>query len=194
MDNAKSKNKKLKKKVKQTFSERLAEGWRSYLPVLKFVGGFIFLICLFYAFWFSSFFIDIINPKIAHINAFLASNLLHLLGQATTSSNENIYSTDFSISVSKGCDGIEAMAIFTSALLAFPISFKKKIYGLFIGIFILAVLNLLRIVSLFLIGKFNPSVFELFHGEIWPVVFILIALSLWAGLIFRSTKIAAKNS
>ncbi len=185
MNNSKARNKKLKKEVKQTFPKRIIEGWKSYLPVLKFVGGFVFLISTFYAFWFSSCFIEIINPKIANINAFLASKLLNLLGHHTTAANENIYSEAFSISVSKGCDGIEGMAIFTSSLLAFSISLKNKIYSLFIGIFILALLNLLRIVSLFLIGKFYPSAFEMLHGEIWPVVFIIAALSLWAGLIYR---------
>lgn len=177
-----------RKKASQSLYFKLKESLKSYFPILKFVGGFILLISLFYSFWFSTYFTEQINPRIAHINAFFAGKLLNLLGQATTSSGANIYSQSFSISISKGCDGIEAMAIFASSLLAFPIALKNKIPGLFLGIFILTLLNLIRIISLYFIGKFFPNSFEMFHAEIWPALFILVALSLWGSLIYRSIK------
>lgn len=185
-ENRKKNNK--KKKASAGFTERLKKGWLSYLPVLLFVGSFVVIIGMFYAVWFSNYFSEHMNPRIAGFNAFFASKILNLFGQVTTNNGGIIYSSAYSISVAKGCDGIEAIAIFSSALLAFPLVWRKKIQGIVIGILLLVALNLVRIVSLFFIGKYYPSVFETFHAELWPVFFILAAVSLWGAWIFRSTK------
>jgi exosortase/archaeosortase family protein len=144
--------------------------------------------------WFSEWFNSHINPKITAINAFLSSKILNLLGQGTSSGGETIFSPAFSISVARGCDGVEAMAIFAAALLSFPIPWRKKIPGVFIGIFLLFLLNLIRIVSLFLTGVYYPSLSEVMHTEVWQVVFILAAVALWAAWIYRSTKAKGNES
>jgi exosortase H (IPTLxxWG-CTERM-specific) len=182
--------KKREKKInKISFTGNLKKRWKSSLPILLFVGGFGLLMGLFYAFWLSSWFTLHINPKIASFNASLSSRILSLLGQKTSSSGELIFSSSYSISVARGCDGIEAMAIFVCALLAFPMAWRKKILGVVIGVLILFVLNLIRIVSLFLVGVYYPSIFELMHVEIWQGIFILVSVSLWLMWIYFSTKI-----
>ena len=93
------------------------------------------------------------------MNAIFSSKLLNLLGQHTVSQRDTVFSTVFSISVKKGCDAVEAMALFSSAVLAFPMAWKIKLRGLLIGIFMLFTLNFIRIVSLYLTLLYYPEAF-----------------------------------
>lgn len=179
---------KRKQKEAPTITEKFKAGWMQKRPVLFFVLGFCVLMILFYTFWLSDFFELNIHPKIVSANASISSFFLNLLGQQTLASNQVVVSPRFSISVSRGCDAIEAMALFGAAMLAFPFKWTKKLTGLFIGIIVLFVLNLVRIISLFLTGVYAPRAFEIMHVEVWQVVFIFIALALWIFWIRMSLK------
>ena len=157
-------------------------------PVFIFVGVFILLMVLFYVLWLSPWFTNHINPKITSLNAWISAKLLHLFGQAASSNGQIIFSSAFSISVARGCDGVEAMAIFSSAIIAFPLPWKRKLYGVLLGVSLLFLLNVVRIVSLFLVGVHYPSIFELMHVEVWQGIFILVSVGMWLGWITTSSK------
>ena len=148
-------------------------------PTLKFILFFIFLMILFYTVWLSSFFNKAINPFICNTYAFLGGKVLNIFQQGTTITKNVISSPYFSIAVNRGCDAIEASAIFVAALLAFPAKWKQKLKGLIKGLLILSVINLVRIVSLFFIGRYYPDFFEFVHVDIWQIIFIILALVLW---------------
>jgi exosortase H (IPTLxxWG-CTERM-specific) len=173
------KEKKRKYKPQTGWSEKLKSRWRSRYPVLLFLGLFALLMGVFYIILLSQWFTVHINPYILSANANLSVMLLNLFGQQTQAFSETIFSQSFSISIARGCDAIEAMGLFSCALLAFPARWKAKVTGLIIGIVLLFVLNIIRIVSLFLAGVYYPSLFDMIHLEVWQVIFILIALVLW---------------
>lgn len=164
-------------------------------PTLKFILFFILLMILFYAIWLSSFFNNAINPFICNTYAFLGSKILNILQQGTTITKNVISSPYFSIAVNRGCDAIEASAIFVAALLAFPAKWKQKLKGLIKGLLILSVVNLVRIVSLFFIGKYYPDYFEFVHVDMWQIIFIILALGLWLGWVktISPIKIASEK-
>ena len=56
-------------------------------------------------------------------------------------------------------------------MLAFPASWKHKLLGMLVGIVLLQVLNLVRIVTLYLIDIHLNAFFDSAHTEIWPAVF-----------------------
>lgn len=162
--------------------------WLQKRPIIYFVGRFAVLIALFYTIWLSTFFENRVTPYIINGYAGVANALLQLLGQHTSLQQELIYDSGFSISVKKGCDAVEAMALFMAAVLAFPMSWQLKAKSASIGLILMALVNILRIASLFLIGKYAPTLFETFHVEVWPVLFIVLALSLWLFFIFKSIE------
>jgi exosortase/archaeosortase family protein len=49
------------------------------------------------------------------------------------------------------------------------------------GIVVLQALNLVRIVSLYLVGSRFPTMFYSMHVEVWPAVFIAVAIALFMG-------------
>ena len=71
------------------------------------------------------------------------------------------------------------LALFAAALLSFPARWKSKLIGLAAGLAVLFLLNIVRIVSLYLTGIHYPKAFEFMHVEAWQGIFILFALALW---------------
>jgi len=177
-----SQQKKALKKKKQTgpaFLSEIRSGMSQKLPIIFFALGFAVLMILFYIAWLSDYTQNNIQVHIVSLNARLSSFILNLFGLKTTAVQEVISNASFSVGIAKGCDAIEAMALFAAALLSFPARWTHKLIGFFTGIAILFVLNIGRVVSLFIIGIYYPKAFEIMHVEVWQVLFIIFAIGLW---------------
>ncbi len=176
-----SPTKKARKHKQATLSpmDGVRSGWRQKWPVLFFIFGFAVLMIIFYAFWLSDYAQNSIQLYIVYLNAKVSSFILNIFGMKTVADKVLISSPAFSVSIARGCDAVEAMALFASALLTFPAKWKYKLIGLFTGIAILFALNILRIISLFLTGIYFPKAFDIMHIEVWQVLFILFAVGLW---------------
>jgi len=127
-------------------------------------------------------------------SAWLANGALNWLGQDSHVAEITIRSARFAITVRRGCDAVEPSWFFCAALLAFPAPFARKLWGILAGAAILQALNLVRIVSLYFIGLHYPAAFGPFHLEVWPVVFVLTAVSLWLAWIGWTRRGAAPDS
>jgi exosortase H (IPTLxxWG-CTERM-specific) len=84
--------------------------------------------------------------------------------------------TGFAISIERGCNGVEAVIILVSAMLAFPAPWKNRLVGIGLGFVAIQALNLVRIISLFYLGQWNRTWFEWFHLYLWQALIVLDAL------------------
>jgi exosortase/archaeosortase family protein len=174
-----SKSPKSKKSVKQ-LTESIKEFWNQKSPVLKFLLGFAACMLIFYSIYYSDFFIEYIGTPLIQAQAKVGSFLLNLLGQGTDTTNELIHSGDFSISVKKGCDGLEPLAILLSGILVFPVKFELKIKGILYGILAVMLLNFVRIVGLYLVGLHFPgTVFDVLHEQGGFIIFTSLSIFIW---------------
>jgi exosortase H (IPTLxxWG-CTERM-specific) len=85
-------------------------------------------------------------------------------------------SNNFAISIERGCNGVEAVIILVSAMLAFPAPWKNRLIGIGLGFLAIQALNLVRIVSLFYLGQWNRVWFDWFHLYLWQALIVLDAL------------------
>ncbi len=85
----------------------------------------------------------------------------------------------FAVSIERGCNGIEAVIILFSALMAFPSTWRQKAIGFAFGFVAIQALNLVRIISLFYIGQWSHTWFEWFHLYLWQALIIIDALVVW---------------
>lgn len=177
-----------KKQVKSSPFSGIRSQWSQKKPVLIFVLGFAVLMVLFYAILLSEFFQTGMQLSIISANAKISSFILNILGMQTVANKETISSAAYSISIARGCDALEAMALFASALLTFPARWKHKLIGFFGGIALLFSLNIVRVVSLYLVGLYYPKAFEFMHVEAWQVIFIIFAIGIWIFWIRWSRK------
>ncbi len=158
-------------------------------PVLKFLLIFGVLLALFYVFIaFSPFYSKRFVPWHHHLIAKVSGYVLAVLGQDITVTGASISSPRFSVSIIRGCDAVEPIALYVFAVLAFPLPFLKKLPGMIIGALLLLVLNLVRIVSLFLIGVYSPRIFALTHIDVWQALFIFFAVLLWILWLLWATR------
>jgi exosortase/archaeosortase family protein len=174
---AKKKTKK-KQPEKVAFTQRWKDRWaknkKSYMFIISILVFGIF------SFWLTSQeFFDVLAQPLLNLYANISNWILLILGQGTRASSESIFSSDFSIQIKKGCDAIAPMILYTLSILFFPVKWKHKPKGILIGILLLFALNILRIVTLFLTGKYIPSIFDMMHTDIWQILFIVFTLYLW---------------
>jgi exosortase H (IPTLxxWG-CTERM-specific) len=157
--------------------------------VFRFLLIFSLLAGAFYAMtFFTPFYRKELFPIVLRLTARLSGAALGLLGQDTTVRGVFISSPQFSVRIVRGCDAVEPIALFVCAVLAFPSPLMRKLPGIIAGVLVLAILNLVRIVSLFLIGAYVPCIFDVMHVDVWQGVFIVLAMMLWILWLLWATQ------
>lgn len=170
--------------IKPTLGDRVAIAYKKFNSqlinrlLLKFIG----LMALFYLLWGTPFVQKILIAPIAQAYAKVSGVILNLVGYGVNVRQDVISSPDFSISIKNGCDGIEGLAIFLCAIAIYPATIRQKIKGLGYGICFLVILNLFRIITLYMTGIHLPNLFDVMHESIWQILFIaltIVALFMW---------------
>jgi len=118
----------------------------------------------------------------------VTGGILDLLGQGTSVHGTIVESPEYSMRVVRGCDAIEPIAAFVAAVLASPISFWTKLPGILAGAVALSFLNLIRLVTLFLVGVYAPSAVDFVHFDVWQAAFIVLAICFWAVWVQWATR------
>ncbi len=88
-------------------------------------------------------------------------------------------STGFAVSIESGCNGVEAAIILVAGIIAFPAPLRLKVLGVVFGVAAVQVVNLLRIISLYYLGKWDTAVFEFAHLYLWQALIMLDVLVVW---------------
>jgi len=120
----------------------------------------------------------VIEPFTAVI-AQVSGGILGLMGQKVTMNGTIISNARFAVNIRNGCNGVEAMLIFLAAVLAFPAPWRSRLAGLGLGILVIQIVNLIRVVALFLTGVYFPKLFDTSHTVIWQTIVILSGVLLW---------------
>ena len=111
--------------------------------------------------------------------AVASAAILNALGQHVTVSGVILTAGAHAVSIQNGCNGIEAVVFLIAAILAFPATWRQRAIGLVAAIVLIQLLNLVRVVTLFLINRYKPDLFELFHLAIWQTVIGGAAIALF---------------
>jgi exosortase H (IPTLxxWG-CTERM-specific) len=147
---------------------------------LLFIMLFTIQIILFYVVYGNQWFEQHLFFPLANTYAWISGKVLSLVGYSNIVAGDIISSaTSLSVSIKKGCDAAEPMAIFIAAVIAFPATYKSKFSGLLFGLLMMFLLNIVRIFTLFIAGVHFPDFFETMHLAVWQVLFIMFAIMLW---------------
>ncbi|MFH0930954.1 MAG: archaeosortase/exosortase family protein [Candidatus Zixiibacteriota bacterium] len=166
---------------------------KAYKAILRFVLLFIGLLILF-TFFFSLTANNLLSSpiqKLIIVTTYLTGLILNLLGMGAEIGEEFLSLKNFSVTVIPECTGLHEIVIFLAALLAYPASFKKKLWGILLGIPFIFLVNIFRMVFITAISNYRPDTFEFLHLYFWQVALILIILSawiLWIEIIVKSEK------
>ncbi len=160
--------------------KRAKRGWfYGKRPIFQFVGLFAVIMGACYAVTM----IDAVEKKIlpAYMQYYASASamVMNVFGEGAEAKGTSVVSKRYSVNIKQGCDALAPSALFIAAVLAFPGSIRSKVPGLIVGTLVLAVINLVRIISLYYTGIHYPRWFETMHVDVWQPVFILLSLTLW---------------
>lgn len=83
------------------------------------------------------------------------------------------------VSVEAGCNGVEACLILLAAMLAYPAPWKLKLLGVLAGCITIQSVNVLRVISLFYLARWDKGFFEFAHLYLWQALIMLDVLIVW---------------
>lgn len=117
-----------------------------------------------------------INGLYTEAIVFITAKFLALLNIPASASGSLIKLPEISLDVKFGCNGLEAVMIYSCAVLAYPASIKLKALGVLGGFLVIQILNLIRIVALGYAAVNFRSLFDLIHIYVAQGIMIVIAL------------------
>jgi exosortase H (IPTLxxWG-CTERM-specific) len=82
----------------------------------------------------------------------------------------------FAVSIEAGCNGVEASIVLVAAVIAYPASWRARLYAILLGFSAIQAMNILRIISLFYLGSWNIDFFTWVHLYLWPALIMLDVL------------------
>jgi len=103
---------------------------------------------------------------------------LWLLGENGRAHADVVESSLPTIRILSECTVLYPLVIFASAVVASPTTWRHKMTAV-LGVPLLAIVNLLRIVSLCYIGRWFPGAMDMSHFVIWESLMVFFTVLLW---------------
>jgi len=121
------------------------------------------------------------------INARVCATILGWLGESAGVTGVTVSSPTYSLEIRHGCDAIQPIAFYIFLMLVSPVACPmwRRIAPIIVVTTGLLVLNLVRIISLYYIGVFVPSAFDVMHMEVWQAAFIILPVAAWVSWVRR---------
>lgn len=111
--------------------------------------------------------------------AFCSAFLLRAVEGGVTATGTVMRSPTFALDVQNGCNGVEATILLVAAIAAFPATLRSRLAGVAAASVAVALLNLVRLSSLFWLGEHYRSLFDLFHVAVWQSLVVLAAIAIF---------------
>ena len=124
---------------------------------------------------------------LAILLARLAAFVFSVMGVPATLDGAVIDAGDFVAVIAVQCTAIELILVYSAAVLVTPVHLTARIWALVLGMLALCVLNLVRVVSLLLVGVSFPEHFDTAHLFVWQVGMAAAALAMWLAWYGRAT-------
>ena len=148
---------------------------------------FLLLIAVFALLHSWSWFRVVVEDPLILMNAWLTRLTLTALGVPTRPDGALIASQGFTIEIVTACTGLYSFMLLLSAVLSLPTGWVPKAKGILLGALLIVVLNHVRIVSLFFVGRDFPHLLDDLHHYVWPGVIIVTVAFYFYTWAVRST-------
>jgi exosortase H (IPTLxxWG-CTERM-specific) len=126
---------------------------------------------------------DTLFEPLCRHTATMAASLLGLFGLQPVPDGITLTQDGFKVMIIPECSAFYMLLLFTSFVVAYPASLRRKLTGLALGIPLLHVGNIFRVALVFAIGVKNQRLFEFAHvylGQVLSVLFVIAVSLIWA--------------
>ena len=112
--------------------------------------------------------------------ATVSGALLGFMAQDVEVAGTMILSPCFSVNINNGCNGLEATLFLLAAVLAFPAPPRARLAAALTGVLLIQGVNLVRVLSLYLIGCYRREWFDTAHLAVWQTIVFAVAILFFA--------------
>lgn len=162
-------------------SEPAGEAKPKKVSITRFLVIYIVLMNLFFFLYMYKPIVEVINigKVYNHFVVVVLAKMLNAVGLPCTYNGFIIVLPGISLDIKFGCNGLEAVMIYSIAVLAYPAAWKKKLIGIAAGLLVIQVANFLRMVMLAYAGMHMKSFFDYIHIYIAQGMMIALALGIF---------------
>jgi len=111
--------------------------------------------------------------------AALSTTIASGLGVAAMRSGTLIELSNRTLSVDLACTAVIIVALYSSLVLAYPVSSRQRLIGLGAGIPLILFANIGRIVAAIGVAARAPSAFQFFHDYLFQVGMVFVTVAIW---------------
>lgn len=122
---------------------------------------------------------DALNTAVCTYGARAVAMILRVLTGDGRADGTLVHYHGSVIGVISECIGIEVIGLFVIAVLAFPAPWPSKVRSIALGGSCLMAVNAVRLTTLVYAAAKWPSVFDVAHLYVWPLIILGIALAIW---------------
>jgi len=149
----------------------------------------VLVLIVFFIFSSTGIYEQFIQQPISSLFANSSALILNVLGYDSWAEDMNIHCGAAVVSISKGCDAIAPIFLSALAIALFPkVRMLNKVKGIIFVVLVLAILNLVRILSLVFSQLYYPEIFDFLHIEFWQFIFLVSSGALFIHWLIRNTK------
>lgn len=94
----------------------------------------------------------------------------------------------FAMEITHACTGLMLSLLYVCAALALPVFWLRRLSGALFGFCFLMAINVIRLFSLYFIGRINQAAFEWAHNTAWDTLILVLATVcylLWTHRVVR---------
>jgi exosortase H (IPTLxxWG-CTERM-specific) len=185
---AERRREKLQRIAEVPFSQKIKPFLSFRHPVTRFCLLFLGLLVGCYVLLTLDLLKNYFSTPVTSLIASQGAFILKVLGLNVYANGITISGAGFSVKILGNCNAILETVLFLSAVMAFPATLKEKVIGGSLGTIFIYLLNLLRVVILYLIGVYAPQHFEESHIYISQSIFIFLVAIFWLCWIDKGVK------
>ncbi|PWB27847.1 exosortase family protein XrtF [Flavobacterium sp. HTF] len=100
------------------------------------------------------------------------------------------YNNKYTLRIIEGCNAVSVIILFISFVIAFSVKLKTTIYFILFGVFLLYILNVLRIALLAVLLFHFPEKEHILHGVLFPLIIYGLVFILWVFWVNKFSKYA----
>jgi len=175
-------------------AEAAPRGPRGAAVIVRFVVvTLLSLVAFFYLLrqpYFASHVVDPYTNFVAWFSRFC----LRVVGVDARGEGSLITSPQFSVTIKNVCNGLEVTAIFFATVLGFPSSARSKLLGLAIGYPTIFLVNVVRIMVLFVLGFKIPGIFDDVHYYYAQAFVIIATVAVWMAWVALCTDYGSRTT
>jgi exosortase/archaeosortase family protein len=105
--------------------------------------------------------------------------LFHAAGSNAVALGQSISVNGTAVTVATGCNGTEALSLFSAAIVAVPTRISCKLVGLAMGLVGILIANEIRIIGLVLVAVWRPDFLFEAHNYIGQTFVIVVGMAIW---------------